>query len=166
MTEKSRISFVLAYDRDRAIGKDNKLPWRAPADMRRFRDLTRGKPVVMGRRTYESIGKPLPKRVNIVMTRDADFHPDGVLVARTADEAVALAGDVPEIAVIGGSQVFSEFLPRADVLYLTEIEGRFHGDRFFPALDLTEWRQTEHSVHEPEADDPLRYRYLTLERIR
>lgn len=161
-----RVSFVVAYDRRGVIGKDNALPWRIPADMRHVRRLTVGKPLVMGRRTYESIGRPLPDRTNIVLTRDASFAADGVLVARTPEEALALAGDAPEVIVFGGAEVFRMFLPRADRMYVTEIDAEFEGDTFFPAFDRAEWRETERETHEPDGADPHRYAFVTLERVR
>ena len=118
----TRIAFVVAYDRGRAIGKDNRLPWRLPDDMRHVRNVTMGKPMIMGRRTWDSIGRPLPGRTSIVLTRDREFRCDGCLVARTPEEAIKLAGAVPEIIVFGGARVFEEFLPRADRIYLTEVE--------------------------------------------
>jgi len=117
-----RIAFVVARDRHGVIGKDGRLPWRLPDDMRRVRALTVGKPLIMGRRTFDSIGRPLPDRVSIVLTRDPAFRCEGCLVARTTDEALALAGDAPEVIVFGGAGVFKDFLPRADRIYLTEVD--------------------------------------------
>lgn len=161
-----RVSFVVAYDRRGVIGKDNALPWRIPADMRHVRRLTIGKPLIMGRRTYESIGRPLPDRTSIVLTRDPSFAAEGVLVARTAEEALALAGDAPEVIVFGGAEVFRRFLPRADRMYVTEIDAEVDGDTFFPEFDRSEWRETERETHEPDAEDPHRYAFITLERVR
>jgi dihydrofolate reductase len=161
-----RIAFVVAYARGRVIGKDNRLPWRMPADSRRMRQLTMGKPLIMGRRTYESIGRPLEGRTSIVLTRDPSFHPEGVLVARTPDEALALAGGVEEVIVFGGTEIFREFLPRADRLYLTEIDANIPGDRRFPEIDPREWREIERTEHQPDERNPHPYRFLTLDRVR
>ena len=148
-----RIAFVVAYAHRRVIGRDNALPWKMPADMRRVRELTMGKPLIMGRRTYESIGRPLEGRTSIVLTRDPAFRAEGVLVARSEDEALALAGGAPEVIVFGGSEVFARFLPRADRLYITEI-------------DPNEWREVERAEQSPDERNPHPYRFLTLDRIR
>ena len=160
------VSFVVAYGRGRVMGKDNAIPWRAPADVRHFRDITRGKPVVMGRRTFESIGRPLPDRLNIVLTRDPGFRAEGCRVARSLTEALALAGDAPEVMVIGGAQVFAALFPTADRLYITEIDADFDGDTYFPEFDRTEWREIERRAHPPEEGDPLPYDIVTYERQR
>src|SRR3990172_5386734 len=161
-----RVSFVVAYDRARTIGKDNALPWRLPADMRRVRALTMGKPLIMGRRTYESIGRPLQGRTSIVLTRDPSFRPEGVLVAHDVDEALRLAAGADEVIVFGGSEVFARFLPRADRLYVTEIDAVFEGDRAFPEIDEAEWREVERSEHAPDGRNPYRYVFRTLDRRR
>lgn len=162
-----RIAFVVAYARGRVIGRDNALPWRGMReDMRRMRRLTMGKPLIMGRRTYESIGRPLEGRTSIVITRDPTFGPPGVLVARTPDEAVALADDVPEAIVFGGSEIFREFLPRADRLYITEIDAEIPGDRTFPEIDPREWLEVERSEHEADEWNAYPFRFLTLDRVR
>jgi dihydrofolate reductase len=162
----SRIAFVVARDRRGVIGKDGQLPWRLPDDMRHVRELTVGKPLIMGRRTFDSIGKPLAKRVSIVLTRDPAFRCDGCLVARTPDEALALAGDVPEVIVFGGAGVFKDFLPRADRIYLTEVDTEAAGDTYFPALDPTEWREVERKPHPADTRHPFAFTFVTLERIR
>ncbi|MGH2471098.1 MAG: dihydrofolate reductase [Candidatus Limnocylindria bacterium] len=160
-----RISFVLAFDRNKVIGKDGGLPWRLPDDMRHVREVTTGKPLIMGRRTYASIGRPLPKRTNIVLTRDPAFHPEGVLVARTPDEALALAGDVPEVIVFGGAEVFRQFLPRADRIYLTQVDADVGGDTYFD-FDGTDWLVVENTPHPADERHPYPFNFLTLDRIR
>jgi dihydrofolate reductase len=161
-----RIAFVVAYANGRVIGRDNALPWRMPADTRRMRQLTMGKPLIMGRRTYDSIGRPLEGRTSIVLTRDPSFHPDGVLVARSADEALALAGKVDEVIVFGGTEIFRQFLPRADRLYITEIDADIPGDRTFPEIDDREWRVIERVEFAPDERHAHPYRFLTLDRVR
>lgn len=160
------ISFVVAFDRDRIIGRDGGLPWRLPDDMRRVRELTLGKPLIMGRRTYESIGRPLPRRTNIVLTRDASFRAEGVLVAHTPEEALALARDAPEVIVFGGADVFRHFLPMADRIYLTEVDAAVPGDTRFPALDPAEWRETERVRHPADERHAYAFDFVTLERVR
>ncbi len=162
----SRIAFVVAHDRRRVIGKDGRLPWRLPDDMRHVRELTLGKPLVMGRRTWESIGRALPERVNIVLTRDASFRCDGCLVARTPGEALAIAGDVPEVIVFGGAAIFAEFLPRTDRIYLTEVDADVEGDTYFPALDPAEWREVERRGHPADDRHPYAFSFVTLDRVR
>ena len=157
---------MVAYDRNRAIGKDNKIPWRLPDDMKHVRDLTIGKPLIMGRRTWESIGRPLPKRTSIVLTRDRAFNCDGCLIARTPDEAMKLAGDAPEVIIFGGSRVFEDFLPRADRIYLTEVDADVGGDTFFPPLDPAEWDVIEAVEHPADERHPYDFSFLTLDRKR
>jgi dihydrofolate reductase len=161
-----RIAFVVAYARGRVIGKDNALPWDMPADRRRMRQLTMGKPLIMGRRTYESIGRPLEGRTSIVLTRDPAFHAVGVKVARSPDEALVLAGDVDEVIVFGGTDIFRQFLPRADRLYVTEIDADIAGDRTFPEIDPREWREVERTELPADERNPHPYRFLTLDRRR
>lgn len=160
----SRIAFVVAFDRRRVIGKAGGLPWRLPDDMKRVRALTVGKPLIMGRRTYDSIGRPLPQRTNIVLTRDPGFRADGVLVARNVDDALRLAGDAPEVIVFGGADIFRAFLPMADRLYLTEVDADVGGDTFFPEIDLRDWREVERVEHPKDERHPYAFRFLTLDR--
>jgi dihydrofolate reductase len=162
----SRIAFVVARDRHGVIGKDGRLPWRLPDDMRRVRELTVGKPVIMGRRTYDSIGRPLPERTSIVLTRDPAFRCEGCLVARTPEDALALARDAPEVIVFGGAGVYKDFLPRADRIYLTEVDTVAEGDTYFPPLDPREWREVDRRPHAADARHPFAFSFVTLERIR
>lgn len=148
------------------IGVDNRLPWRLPADMKHFRALTLGKAVLMGRKTFESIGKPLAGRTNIVVSRDRGFRPEGVRVAHSIEEALALARDQDEIMVIGGASFYAQLLPRAQRLYLTEIHHDFAGDAFFPAWQSEEWRETARDDHAPDDGNPYPYSFITLERRR
>ena len=148
------------------IGKDNRLPWRLPDDMRHVKELTVGKPLIMGRRTWESIGRPLPQRTSIVLTRDVGFRCDGCLIARTAEEAMTLAGDVPEVIIFGGAGVFEEFLPRADRIYLTEVDADVGGDTFFPPLDPGDWEVLEAVEHPADERHPYDFSWLTLDRKR
>ena len=161
----SRISFVVAFDRNKVIGKNGGLPWRLPDDMRRVRQVTMGKPLIMGRRTYESIGRPLSGRTNIVLTRDPAFHPEGVLTARTPEEALGLAGSAPEVIVFGGAQVFRQFLPMADRIYLTQVDADVGGDTYFD-FNSTDWRVVENVPHPADERHPYPFNFLTLDRIR
>ncbi|MED1914809.1 dihydrofolate reductase [Bacillus thuringiensis] len=125
------ISLIVAYARNQVIGKDGDMPWHLPADLKNVKELTTGKTIVMGRKTFESIGKPLPNRRNVVLTRSQDFHPEGVDVVHTKDEVLAM-GDV---IIFGGSEIYRQFLDVVDRLYITEIDLETEGDTFFPAWD-------------------------------
>jgi len=160
------ISFVVAYDRRRAIGKDNRLPWRLPDDMKHVRAVTIGKPLIMGRRTWDSIGRPLPGRTSIVLTRDAGFRCEGCLIARTPDEALKLAGEAPEIIVFGGARVFEDFLPLTDRIYLTEVETEADADTYFPQLDPSEWREVERTRHLADERHAHAFSHVILDRVR
>jgi dihydrofolate reductase len=137
------------------IGRDNTLPWHLPEDLKRFKRLTMGKPIVMGRKTFESIGKPLPGRQNIVVTRDANYRREGVTVVNDAESALRAAGAVPEIMVIGGAELFRALLPRARRIHLTRVHGEIEGDVMWPALDDREWSVVEREAH--AADERHRY---------
>jgi dihydrofolate reductase len=157
----------VAWDRNRVIGKGGGLPWRLPDDMKHVRALTVGKPLIMGRRTYESIGHPLPDRANIVLTRDPSFKAEGVKVARTPEEALAFAGDAPEAIVFGGAEVFRQFMPMVDRVYLTEVDADVKdGDTFFPPFGDIDFRVLENLPHAADERHPYSFRFLTLERIR
>jgi len=135
------LSLIVAVAENGVIGRDNALPWHISEDLRYFKQVTSGKTVIMGRKTYQSIGRPLPKRTNIVVTRDPGFTAEGVLIAHSLDEALAKAGD-GEAVVIGGSSLFDEALKRADRFYLTEIHRAYEGDVHFPAWDKEAWQET------------------------
>ena len=158
------ISLIAAMGKDRVIGIANRLPWRLPADMKHFRALTLGKPVLMGRKTFDSIGKPLPGRTNIVVSQDPDFQPEGVTVARSVAEALAAGREADEIMVIGGASFYAQLLPQAQRLYITEIHHAFAGDAFFPAWDPREWREIERDDHAADGDNIYPYSFITLAR--
>lgn len=158
------ISLIAAMDRSRMIGNKNALPWSMPADLKHFRDLTRGKPIVMGRKTFQSIGRPLPDRTNIIITRDPAYQTQGCVVVHTPDDAIKAAGNAEEVMVIGGGEIFSMFLARADRMYLTRIDADFEGDACFPEFPENEWRITAQENHAPDAANPHPYTFLTLEK--
>ena len=135
------VSIVVAADERNAIGLGGGLPWHLPEDLRRFKALTLGKPVVMGRRTWESIGRPLPGRHNIVMTCRPDFAPAGATVVASFDEALESAAGAPEVCVIGGAELFRLALPVADALHLTRVHAVVEADTFFPEIDTSRWRE-------------------------
>ncbi|MBE0613869.1 MAG: dihydrofolate reductase [Burkholderiales bacterium] len=145
---------------NRVIGRNNALPWHLPADLKRFKALTLGHPVVMGRKTYESIGKPLPGRRNLVITRNHDYSASGCDVVHTLDAALAACGGEETIFVIGGAELYRESLPRAHCLEFTEIHAPFEGDAFFPEFSLAQWRETAREAHGTEAGAAFRYDFV------
>ena len=159
-----RRSLVVAMARNGVIGLDNRLPWRLPDDLRYFKQVTLGHPVIMGRRTYQSIGKPLPGRKNIVATRDADFEAPGCVVVHSLDAAWKAAQGAEEACVIGGTSLFEETLPMADVIHLTEVEADVVGDTYFPAFDRGLWRETEVARHAADERHAYPFRIVRLER--
>ena len=152
-----KISLIVAMGENRVIGVGGKIPWHLPADFKRFKEVTTGHPIVMGRRTFESIGKSLPGRTNIVITRDANYQREGIVTVTSPDAAITAATSAPdddEMFVIGGAEIYKLFLPRAERIYLTKVYGAFGGDAFFPELDESEWElifEEQHSLDEKNA---------------
>jgi dihydrofolate reductase len=137
--QSSIITLIVAMDLDRIIGVDNDLPWHIPADLRFFKQRTVGKPMIMGRRAHAAIGRPLPGRTSIVMSRNPAYRAPGCLVAHDPEQALALAGNAPEIMVIGGADIYAAFLPLAQRLDITLVKTRFQGDTWFPAFEAADW---------------------------
>ena len=158
------LSLIVAVADNGVIGDGNRLPWRLPEDMRWFRRRTTGKPVVMGRKTYESIGRPLPERTNIVLTRDPGYRVPGCTVVGDIDQALAAAGEAEEVMVMGGAEVYRQLLPRAGRLYLTRVHAAPDGDAWFPEIDPESWREVEREDHPADADHAVAYSFLILER--
>ncbi|KIL39163.1 dihydrofolate reductase [Gordoniibacillus kamchatkensis] len=160
------ISLLLAMDRNRGIGVDNKLPWRLPADLAYFKRLTTGHTVLMGRRTYESIGKPLPNRHNVVVTRDRSYRAEGCEIVHDLEEALrryeGKGGD--ELFVIGGGEIFNAALPVADKLYITYIDHEFAADTFFPAVDENAWQLVSREPGVKDERNPYDYEFRVYER--
>jgi len=159
---KPTLNVIAAMAKNRVIGIHNTLPWRLPEDLKHFKALTMGHHIIMGRKTYESIGKPLPGRTTVIVTRDADYRMEGCLTATSIDAAIAACGDDAEIFFVGGAQMYAQVLPRADRLYLTEIQEEYEGDAWFPELDRTVWQETDRQVHVNEAG--LGYHFVIYER--
>jgi dihydrofolate reductase len=158
----STICIVVAVAQNGVIGLRGALPWRIPEDLKRFKALTMGKPVIMGRKTWDSLPKkPLPGRTNIVITRNRDFRADGAVVAHSFADAIAQA-DAAEIMVIGGEAIFAEALPLAQTIHLTEVGASPEGDSFMPLIDRTQWREIAREG--PYETDGLRYSFVTLAR--
>lgn len=166
--------------RNHVIGRDNALPWRLPEDLRRFKSITMGKPVLMGRKTFESIGKPLPGRTNLVLTRDADWQAQGAVVVHSLSEALERSGTqardrsgaeagqrtgaAPELACIGGAEIFQLLLPLAGRIYLTRIDADIPGDTLFPPIDYSQWAQVEGQLFRADERNAYDMTFVTLER--
>jgi dihydrofolate reductase len=159
-------SLVVAMSRNRVIGRDNRLPWRLPADMAYFKRVTLGHPVIMGRKTWESIGKPLPGRKNIVVSRNRDYEAPGAIVVGSLDEAWKAAEGATEASVIGGTSLFSEALSKADRIHLTEVQAEVPGDTWFPEFDRSGWSEHEVERHARDERHEHPFRMVVLERKR
>jgi dihydrofolate reductase len=159
------ISLVFAMGRNRVIGSNNSMPWRLPADLAYFKDLTMGSTVVMGRKTFESIGKPLKGRKNIVLTRDRRYIQDGCFIAHSLEEVLDMTKGEQETFVIGGAEVYSMFLPYAKKLYMTYIDHEFQGDTYFPEIDYDEWKLVSKVMGEKNEKNPYHYFFQVYERI-
>jgi len=157
------LSIIVAMAENRVIGVDNSLPWHLPGDMKWFRRHTLGKPVVMGRKTFESIGKPLPERDNIVVTRNPGYEAPGCRVVASIDEAVEAAGE-GEVMILGGAELYRQILPRADRLYLTLVHAEIDGDAFFPEIEWGQWRELERQDCQRDERNPYDYSFVVLKR--
>lgn len=159
------VSLIAAMAENRVIGIENRLPWKLPADMKWFREHTLGKPIVMGRKTFESFGaKPLPQRTNIVVTSDPDYRAEGAVVVHSIDAALKAADSAPEVMIIGGASFYEQMLPRADRIYLTLVHHNFEGDAWFPEFDHTHWRETRRIEFSADEKNPYDCSFLILER--
>jgi len=159
-----KISLVVAAAENGVIGKDNALLWRLPDDLKHFKSVTLGRPVIMGRKTYDSIGRPLPGRTNIVISRQPRLTIEGCVVVDSLDAALHAAGNAPEVAVIGGAEIYRLALPLARRVYLTQVHASFDGDATFPTLSPEEWRETHREAHTVDARHPYAFTFITLER--
>jgi dihydrofolate reductase len=161
------ISLVVAVDENYVIGKDNKLIWHLPADLKFFKNVTMGHHMIMGRKTFDSIGKPLPGRISVVITRDRERKfPEGVLVATSLQEAIYLCGSDHEICIIGGAQIFADSIDIADRIYMTVIHHKFEGDVYFPKPDPNVWKEVKREDHQPDEKNAYSYSFCQLEKIR
>jgi dihydrofolate reductase len=165
-----KISLIVAMATNRVIGKDNGLIWHLPNDLRFFKTKTMGKPMIMGRNTFDSIGKPLPGRTNIVITRDTQYAPEGVVVTHSLEEALTLArtiaekDNVSEIMIIGGAQIYEQSCALADRLYVTQVHAVLEGDAFFPEIDQTQWREVEREDFKRCEKNPFDYSFVILDK--
>jgi dihydrofolate reductase len=160
------VSIVVATDERGGIGREGRLPWRLPEDLQRFKRVTIGKPIVMGRRTWESIGRVLPGRHNIVISRQAGLVAPGATVVGSLADALAAAGDVPEVCVIGGAEIYRLALPLAQVIHLTRVHALVDADTVFPALDPAEWEETGREDRPADQRHAHAYSFVRLERLR
>lgn len=163
---QTRISIIVAMAQDRTIGINNTLPWRCPEDLKHFKALTMGHHMIMGRKTFDSIGKPLPGRTTVVVTRNPALKIDGCIVVHSLDEAVKSCAGDEELFIVGGAELYSQALPLADKLYLTEIQQQIKGDAHFPDFNKSEWREIERNSHKQESPQPLNYHFVTYQRKR
>lgn len=162
---KPRVSLIVAMARNRVIGRNNTLPWHLPADLKHFKTLTMGHHIVMGRKTYESIGKPLPGRTSVVVTRNAEYSVSGVIVVNSLEAALAACGNDEEIFVIGGAELYREAINIADRIYLTEIDADISGDAHFTEFDRRLWLEIERVSHMPDEKNSYPYHFAVFDRI-
>ncbi|OQP03725.1 dihydrofolate reductase [Geobacillus sp. 44B] len=159
------ISHIVAMDQNRVIGKDNRLPWHLPADLAYFKKVTMGHAIVMGRKTFESIGRPLPGRENVIVTRNRSFQPEGCKVLHSIEEVKQFAAKCDdEVFVIGGAELFRATLPVADRLYITKIEASFPGDTFYPAFNESQWQLVSYTKGIKDEKNPYDYAFIIYER--
>ena len=160
------ISAIVATGKNGVIGSNNEIPWYLPADLAYFKKTTIGKPIIMGRNTFHSIGRPLPKRTNIVITRDPFFSAEGILVAHDIEEALTLAQETgaTEVFIIGGGQIYRQSMDYWDKIYLTEVDIQVEGDTFFPEINSTEWREISRNIHTSDEKNEYAYSFVELEK--
>ena len=160
-----KISIIVAMATNGVIGRNNQLPWHLPADLKHFKQTTMGKPILMGRKTWESIGRPLPGRTNIVITRDSSYSAAGCVVVNSIDAAIAAAGEQDEVMVIGGAELYRQVLSDTDTIYLTRIHAVVEGDTCFPEIRNTEWHQVERVDYEADEKNSHGYSFIRLDRV-
>lgn len=159
-----KISLIFAKSSNGVIGKDNTLPWHLSADLKRFKKITTGNSILMGRKTYESIGRPLPKRKNVVITRQKDFEAKGCVVVNSLEQAIESCKGEEEIFVIGGSEIYKQAMKFADRIHLTEIHESFKGDAFAPEFDSENWQETFREDFEPDGKNKYSYSFIILDK--
>jgi dihydrofolate reductase len=159
-----KISILVAVAKNRVIGINNTLPWHLPADLKHFKALTMGHHIIMGRKTYESIGRPLPGRTTVIVTRNAALKVAGCLVAHSLQEAIELCGNNEKVFIVGGAELYAQALPLADTMYITEIQQEVQGDAYFPEFNRDEWQEVAREVHSQETPQPLAYHFVRYQR--
>lgn len=156
------ISIIVALSENNVVGRDNKLPWRLSADLKRLKSITMGHHLIMGRRTWESLGRPLPGRTNIVITRDKKYNAEGGVVVHSLTEALERASGDNEIFIFGGGKIFKEAMPLVEKIYMTKVHAKIDGDTFFPSLDLTAWKVSEEENFKADEKNQYDYSFITL----
>lgn len=159
------ITAIVAMSENRAIGNNNQLPWHLPADLRHFKQITLGKPILMGRKTFQSIGRSLPGRTNIILTQDKNFTAENCIIVHSIESALSTVKNQPELCVIGGAELFRQMLPFTQRIYLTIIHHDFSADTFFPELNKNEWKEIERVDHFSDEKNIYPYSFLILERV-
>ncbi len=160
-----QLSIIVAMDRNRVIGKGDTLPWHISSDLKNFKKITMGKPIVMGRKTHESIGRPLPGRENIILTRDKNYQAKGCTVLHSMEEIFEHCKDIEEVMITGGSEVYKLSLEQASHLYLTEVHTEIEGDTFFPEFDRGEWEEVSREDFKADEKNEFDYSFVLLERV-
>jgi dihydrofolate reductase len=160
------IAIVVAIAENNVIGKDNQLIWHLPADLRHFKQKTMGHPMIMGRKTFESIGKPLPGRTTIIVTRQEDYQAEGCIIVNSVEAAIAKGKelDSEQVSIVGGAEIYKQALPFIDTLYLTQVHHTFEGDTFFPELNQEEWQEVSAEQYEPDEKNKYAYTFKELRR--
>lgn len=158
------LSIIAAMDRNRLIGNKNQLPWHLPADFAHFKAVTMGKPIIMGRKTFESIGKPLPGRTNIVLSRNLENQFEGVVCVASLEKAIDVVSDAEEVMIIGGSTIYEMLLPRINRMYLTYVDAEFEGDAWFPEFDESQWLEKESVICQADEKNLYDCRFVTYEK--
>jgi dihydrofolate reductase len=162
---QTRVSIIVAMAQNRTIGINNTLPWRCPEDLKRFKALTMGHHMIMGRKTYDSIGKPLPGRTTVVVTRNPELKIEGCIVAHSLNEAITASSGDAEIFIVGGAELYAQAMPLADTLYVTEIQHNVVGDAYFPAFNPAQWHEVSREARSQQSPQPLQYHFVTLKRL-
>lgn len=157
------ISIVVAVAANNAIGKDNQLLWRLPNDLKHFKEITTGHTIIMGRKTYDSVGKPLPNRRNIIITRQ-NINIEGCEVVNSLDAALALCADEREVFIVGGAEIYKQAMKATDCIYLTIVHQNFDGDTYFPEIKKDEWKETNREDHQPDEKHQFSYSFITLDK--
>ncbi len=159
------VAIVVAVADNNVIGKDNQLIWHLPADLKHFKNLTMGHPMIMGRKTFDSIGKPLPGRTSIIITRQQDFKAEGCIVVNSVQEAIARACELDDtVCIIGGAEIYKQAMPLVDTIFLTRVHHTFEGDTFFPQIQPEDWETVSEAQYEPDEKNKYKYSFLELKR--
>jgi len=161
---QARISIIVAMALNRTIGINNTLPWRCPEDLKHFKSLTMGHHMIMGRKTFDSIGKPLPGRTSVVVTRNPELKIEGCIVAHTLDEAIAACAGDAEIFIVGGAELYTQALPLVDTLYITEVQQQVTGDAYFPSFDKNVWQESAREMRSQQQPQAMAYHFVTYRR--